>query len=61
LREREGRNDKVLVTRSELLRLDSFFAKLSSLVQNNLMTTERREMNDCQDLYPIREGFYKLL
>jgi hypothetical protein len=29
--------------------------------RNTLMATERKEMNECWNLDPIRERFYKLL
>jgi hypothetical protein len=34
--------------------------KCQSLYKHTLMAIERREMNECWGLDPIREGFYKL-
>jgi hypothetical protein len=58
---REREINKGLVMRGDLLRLDSFFAKLSFLVQKYLDKTKRRKMNDCRDWDPIREELFKLL
>jgi hypothetical protein len=35
--------------------------KCHSWYRNTMTATERREMNGCWDLDPIKEGFYKLL